>query len=94
MEWTRSKEHRHRSPNGINPKTGVFNPSDDQDEVYLIIATSKVAEIMGLADHNVSSYDLYVRKTAENRLLKSFRQICEVKWNERRKTVSEMWTTG
>ena len=46
------------SPNGINPKTGVLNPSDDQDEVYLIIATSKVAEIMGLADHNVSSYGL------------------------------------
>ena len=54
------------SPTGINPKTGVLNPSDDQDEVYLIIATSKVPEIMGLADHNVSSYDLYVRKTAES----------------------------
>jgi hypothetical protein len=54
------------SPTGINPKTGVLNPSDDQDEVYLIITTSKVPEILGLADHNVSSYGLYVRKTAES----------------------------
>ena len=37
-----------------------------KDEAYLIIATSKVPEIMGLEDHNVSSYDLYVRKTAES----------------------------
>jgi hypothetical protein len=44
------------SPTGINPKTGVLNPSDDQDEVYLIIARSKVPEIMGMADHNVSNY--------------------------------------
>jgi hypothetical protein len=54
------------SPTGINPKTGVLNPSDDQDEVYLIIARSKVPEIMGRADHNVSNYELYVRKTAES----------------------------
>ena len=54
------------SPTGINPKTGVLNPSHDQDEVYLIIARSKVPEIMGMADHNVSNYELYVRKTAES----------------------------
>jgi hypothetical protein len=54
------------SPTGINPKTGVLNPSDDQDEVYLIIATSKVPVIMGLEDHNASSYKLYVRKAAES----------------------------
>lgn len=54
------------SPTGINPKTGVLNPSDDQDEVYLILARSKVPEIMVRADHNVSNYELYVRKTAES----------------------------
>ena len=54
------------SPTGINPKTGVLNPSEDQDEAFLIIARSKVPEIMGRADHNVSNYDLYVRKTAES----------------------------
>jgi hypothetical protein len=54
------------SPTGINPKTGVLNPSDDQDEVYLIIARSKVPEIMGMTDHNVSNYELYVGKTAES----------------------------
>ena len=54
------------SPTGINPKTGVLNPSEDQDEVFLIIARSKVSEIMGRADHNVSNYELYVRKTAES----------------------------
>jgi hypothetical protein len=54
------------SPTGINPKTGVLNPSDDQDEVYLIIARSKVPEIMGMADQNVSNYELYLRKTAES----------------------------
>ena len=54
------------SPTGINPKTGVLNPSEDQDEVYLIIARSKVPEIMGRAGHNASNYELYVRKTAES----------------------------
>ncbi len=54
------------SPTGINPKTGVLNPSEDQDEVFLIIARSKVSEIMGRADHNVSNYELYVRKSAES----------------------------
>ena len=54
------------SPTGINPKTGVLNPSDDQDEAYLIIARSKVPELMGMADHNVSNYELYVGKTAES----------------------------
>jgi hypothetical protein len=54
------------SPTGINPKTGVLNPSEDQDKVHLIIARSKVPEIMRSAGHNISNYDLYVRKTAES----------------------------
>ena len=54
------------SPTGINPKTGVLNPSDDQDEVYLILARSKMSEIKGMANHNVSDLQLYVRKTAES----------------------------
>lgn len=54
------------SPTGINPKTGVLNPSFDEDKVYLIITRSEAPEIMGKADHNISNYNLYVRQTAES----------------------------
>jgi hypothetical protein len=54
------------APTGINPKTGVLNPSNNLEKVYLILARSNTSDIVGNPeDLNLSDYHKYVNDSAK-----------------------------
>lgn len=53
-------------PTGINPRTGLLNPSSDLERIFLIVAWHNSSDFLrNRNDENLSSYHDYVNRSAE-----------------------------